>query len=119
MSRRRTAVNAPCCVKGCTNSRYVAGTGVVRPRCLEHYRDYFAAKNQKRNTSLKADRAAKKCVRGRPQPPTVVIDEQAGTVRQIVGNLVLSEMKLPERGLNPNTLLILQARGWRVRYETA
>lgn len=101
----------PCLEAGCSQPRHVTRGGTVKARCTEHHRLYRASCP----AYVKPVDALKR-VMGRPLPPTVLIDEGARTVRQIKGNTILSECALPERGLHPQTLDILERRGWRVRY---
>lgn len=119
MSRQRIDPNTPCREDGCHEPRHVEPNGKLLPQCWKHHQARFAAKNERRKALRSAAVGNKLRLPGRPRPPTVLINEQAGTVQQIVGNLIISETTLPERGLHEATLLILQYRGWRIRYEFA
>lgn len=115
MTRQRKPANKPCAAKGCSEPRHVSSTGKVQCYCTAHYE----ASNHDRKNRYRRRRGQPElhqCVAGRPQQPTVEINEAARTVRQIVGNLVVSACELPERGLHAVTLDILRTRGWRVRY---
>lgn len=124
MSRQRVTADDPCTEPGCTNTRHVERDGHVRAKCTAHWRAYLRAKNTKHWAKKKGQQPPpppvqadlRPRVNGRAQPPTVEINEAARTVRQIVGNVIVSQCELPERGLHRHTLELLKARGWRVRY---
>lgn len=115
MSRKHIDANTPCCEPGCLVPRHIAKTGKVMTRCKAHYTAWNEARTNKHRAKY-GKPALGKGYSGAPQPPTVLIDTEARTVRQIVGNTVVSACELPERGLHAVTLDILRKRGWRVRY---
>lgn len=120
MSKPTVYAHSKCIEEGCTQPRHVTKGGNIRSRCTGHWKAYKGAINarayaRKRGKTLTTEPR----VNGRPMPPTVLIDEDAGVVQQIVGNTIVRERPLPLRGLREETLDILIARGWRVRYEAA
>jgi len=103
-----------CKEQGCSNPRHVLPNGASVTRCTSHYRVYTSAKNKRHWLARKNNTVKGK---GRPAGPTVIIDERERIVRQIVGNDVIREIPLPDRGLHEQTLAILKYRGWKIKFE--
>lgn len=117
MSKPTVYAHSKCIEEGCAQPRHVTKSGTIRSRCTAHWKAYKGAINarayaRKRGKTFTTEPR----VNGRPMPPTVLIDEDAGVVQQIVGNTIVRERPLPLRGLREETLLLLQHRGWQIKY---
>lgn len=117
MSKPYVTPSSKCIEDGCTQPRHVTKSGTIRSRCTAHWKAYKGAINarayaRKRGKTLTTEPR----IQGRPLPPTVIIDEDAGVVQQIVGNTIVRERNIPLRGLREETLLLLQHRGWLIKY---
>jgi hypothetical protein len=117
MSKPTVYPHSKCVVDGCTRPRHVTSGGAIRSRCTAHWKAYKGAINARayaRKRGLSTGDTQR--IQGRPMPPTVIIDEDAGVVQQIVGNTIVRERDIPLRGLREETLLLLQHRGWQIKY---
>lgn len=117
MSKPYVTPSSKCIEDGCTQPRHVTKSGTIRSRCTAHWKAYKGASNARayaRKRGLPTGDTQR--IQGRPMPPTVIIDEDAGVVQQIVGNSIVRERDIPLRGLREETLLLLQHRGWLIKY---